>query len=181
MVPESFLAQSREYLAVEYLRKIERAIEPLSTEALWWRANDASNSIGNLMLHLAGNVRQWIVGGVGKQNVTRDRAQEFAAREMLPASALIAELRQAVNDACEVLDRVDPKSFMEPLQVQRFNTTVMGAIYHVVEHFAMHTGQIIMLAKMQTGRDAGFYRLRADGTPEPTWTDGPRAFENPRT
>lgn len=178
-----FLTQSREYLRGEFLKKIERAIEPLSTEQLWWRANDASNSIANLMLHLAGNVRQWIVGGVGGVDVARDRASEFATREGLAASTLLAHLHIAVEDACATLERVDPGTLTEPRSIQGFETTVMGAIYHVVEHFSMHTGQIIMLAKMQTGKDAGFYRLRPDGTPEPTWTSGDRAFESkkPRT
>ena len=175
----SFVCQSREYLRDEYLKKIETAIRPLTTEQLWWRANDASNSIGNLMLHLAGNVRQWIVGGVGQGDLTRDRAREFATREMMPASALLAVLTDAVEASCAVLEKVeglDPAVLLEPREIQRFQTTVLGAIYHAVEHFSMHTGQIILLAKMQTGRDAGFYRLRPDGTPEPTWTET-RPFE----
>lgn len=167
---DAFLAQSREYLGVEYMAKIERAIAPLTTEQVWWRANDASNSIGNLMLHLSGNVRQWIVGGVGGGDMTRDRAHEFASRDALPAAVLLADLRQSVDAACTVLARIEASSLNERRQIQRFDTTVLGAIYHVVEHFSMHTGQIILLAKMQTGQDAGFYRLRADGTPEPTWT-----------
>jgi uncharacterized damage-inducible protein DinB len=173
---DAFLAQSREYLGVEYMAKIERAIAPLTTEQLWWRANEASNSIGNLMLHLSGNVRQWIVGGVGGADMTRDRAAEFAAREMLPASVLLAQLQQAVDEACAVLARLDASTLNERRRIQRFDTTVHGAIFHVVEHFSMHTGQIILLAKMLTGKDPGFYRLRPDGTPEPTWTEE-RAFE----
>ena len=141
---DAFLAQSREYLGVECMAKIERAIAPLTTEQLWWRANEASNSIGNLILHLSGNVRQWIVGGVG--------------------------------GACAVLARLDASTLSERRRIQRFDTTILGAIYHVVEHFSTHTGQIILLSKMQTGQDAGFYRLRADGTPEPTWTSE-RPFE----
>jgi uncharacterized damage-inducible protein DinB len=176
-ISDLFITQSRDYLRGEFLPKIERAIAPLSTEQLWWRANDPSNSIGNLMLHLAGNVRQWIVCGVGGADDTRDRAKEFATREHLPAGVLIAELRRAVDDACAVLDRINLSTLSERRQIQRFDTTLLGGIYHVVEHFSMHTGQIIMLAKMQTGQDAGFYKLRADGTPEPTWTDGARAFE----
>ena len=173
-----FIAQSREYLRGEFLQKIERAIAPLSSEQLWWRPNDATNSIANLMLHLAGNVRQWIVGGVAGADQTRDRAREFDTREMQAASTLVATLRIAVDEACDVLDRLDPSTLGERRQIQRFDTTVHGAIYHVVEHFSMHTGQIILLAKMQTGQDAGFHRLRADGTPEPTWT-GERPFERP--
>ena len=168
---QAFLAQSREYLRVEYMSKIERAITPLTADQIWWRANEASNSIGNLMLHLAGNVRQWIVGGVGGADVVRDRAHEFAARELLPAAALIRDLSSVVDEACGVLERLDPGALTEPRTIQRFDTTVQGGIYHVVEHFSMHTGQIILLAKMQTGVDPAFYRLRADGTPEPTWTE----------
>ncbi len=175
-IAPQFVAESREYLRAEYFEKICRAIAPLSTEQLWWRANDASNSIGNLMLHLAGNVRQWIVGGVGGADVTRDRAHEFAAREMLPASVLIDELRLAVDEACAVLERLPLAALGERREIQRFDTTVFGAIYHVVEHFSMHTGQIILLAKMQTGQDPGFYRHSADGRLEPTWTSE-RPFE----
>lgn len=170
-----FLEQSVAYLKDEYQPKIERAIEPLTIDQIWWRPNDASNSIGNLMLHLAGNVRQWIVGGVGGGAVRRDREHEFQTREQLGASELSRQLRAAVDDACAVISAVTEIQLAEPRQIQRFDTTVFGAIYHVVEHFAMHTGQIILLAKAQTGRDVGFYRLRPDGTPEPTFASQ-RAF-----
>ena len=160
MMDDAFVQQSREYLRDEYLNKITRAIAPLTREQVWWRANEASNSIGNLMLHLAGNIRQWIVGGVGGGTLTRDREREFATREAVPVDVLVAELTAAVEESCAVLARLeaqvrlDPAVLMEPREIQRFQTTVLGAIYHAVEHFSMHTGQIILLAKMQTGRDA---------------------------
>ncbi len=161
-----FQSQSIAYLRTDYLPRIARVIEPLTIEQIWWRPNEASNSIGNLMLHLAGNVRQWIVGGVGNQDMARDRDLEFSNRELISAEELVARLRAAVEDACAVIERVTDDQFGEPRQIQRFDTTVFEAIYHVVEHFAMHTGQIILLAKAQTGKDAGFYRVRPDGTPE---------------
>jgi uncharacterized damage-inducible protein DinB len=167
----AFLGQSREYLGAEYMAKIRRAIAPLSTAQLWWRPNSASNSIGNLMLHLSGNVREWITGGVGGGTVTRDRDAEFAAREPLPAPALLSLLQASVADACAVLERLDPETLSEARTIQGFETTVHDAIYHVVEHFSMHAGQIILLAKMQTGKETGFYRLRADGTLEETWVE----------
>ncbi len=161
-----FQSQSIAYLRQDYLPRIERVIAPLSLDQIWWRPNEASNSIGNLMLHLAGNVRQWVVGGVGRQDMTRDRDFEFSTREHLSADELVRRLRSAVDDACAVIERVTDAQLAEPRTIQRFDTTVFGAVYHVVEHFAMHTGQIILLAKAQTGNDAGFYRVRPDGTPE---------------
>lgn len=171
-VPSLFVRQSRDYFS-EYLAKIETVIRPLTVEQVWWRPNEASNSIGNLMRHLAGNIRQWMVGGVGAEDVSRDRAREFAQREPVPVATLVAELRGAVDEAVAVLDRVNLECLADRRQIQRFDTHVLGAIYHVVEHFSMHTGQIIMLAKMHTAKDAGFYTLRADGTPEPTWKRHP--------
>ena len=161
-----FQAQSSRYLRDDFLRRIELAVAPLTPDQIWWRPNEASNSIGNLMLHLAGNVRQWIVGGVGETPMARDRDLEFSTRDPLSAGELVARLRSAVDDACAIIERVPDSALSEPRSIQRFDTTVFGAIYHVVEHFAMHTGQIILLAKAQTGTDAGFYRVRADGTPE---------------
>ena len=119
---------------------------------------------------------------MGYSDVTRDRDLEFATRDGAPVPVLVAELTQAVDASCAVLTdlearaSLDPSVLLAPLEIQRFETTVLGAVYHVVEHFSMHTGQIILLAKMHTGRDAGFYRLRSDGTPEPTWTET-RPFE----
>jgi uncharacterized damage-inducible protein DinB len=165
----TFQKQSADYLRTEFLPKIELAIAPLTLEQLWWRPNEASNSIGNLMLHLAGNVRQWIVGGVGQLDVTRDRGLEFSNRDAIGPDELLAGLRTVVDQACGIIEQVTDADLAEPRVIQRFDTTVMGAIYHVVEHFSMHTGQIILLAKAQTGRDAGFYRVREDGTPEPVF------------
>ena len=171
----SFQEQSADFLKNEYLAKIELAIAPLTTAQIWWRPNDASNSIGNLMLHLAGNVRQWIVGGVAGGDMGRDRSLEFATRDEIAADDLLRRLRSSVRDACTVIDDVSDARLDEPRKIQGFQTTVLGAIYHVVEHFSMHTGQIIMLAKMQTGRETGFYRTSEDGTVEPVFT-ARRAF-----
>jgi uncharacterized damage-inducible protein DinB len=161
-----FQQQSADYLKSEYLAKIELAIDPLTAEQIWWRPNDASNSIGNLMLHLAGNVRQWIVGGVSGQDVDRNRDWEFSTRDQLSTVQLTKRLRAVVDDACAVIVKVPDDELGQPRTIQGFETTVFGAIYHVVEHFAMHTGQIILLAKAPTAKDAGFYRARADGTLE---------------
>src|ERR1044072_402049 len=104
----AFLAQSREYLTGHYLPKIRAAVERLSEEDTWWRPKEASNSVGNLMLHLAGNIRQWIVSGVGGAPGSRDRNAEFARRDPLPRDKLVAILTEAVLEADAGLGRTDP-------------------------------------------------------------------------
>lgn len=161
----AFLDASRAYLRDEYPAKIRRALDLLPESDLWWRPNAGSNSAGNLLLHLAGNVRQWVVHGIGGAPDVRDRSAEFAAGgspgdegpDRLDLSGVLAVLDAALADADEVLAGLDPAALLEPRTIQGLNVTVMGAVYHVVEHFAMHTGQILWLVKLRTGRDLGFY------------------------
>ncbi len=173
MEPASgFLAQSREYLTGHYLPKIQAALETMEEEDLWWRPNPASNAAGNLVLHLAGNLRQWIVSAVGGGPDQRARAAEFAAQGELTRPDLLALLTEAVLDADAVLARTDPASLSERRHVQGRDVTVLQAIYHAVEHFSMHTGQILYLAKQRTGKDLGFYRMEA-GIPRAAWPGRP--------
>src|SRR4051812_29231914 len=123
-----FQAQSANYLRNDHLRRIELAIAPLTIDQIWWRPNEPSNSIGNLMLHLAGNVRQWILGGVAREQLTRDRDFEFSTREQRSIEDLSAMLRSTVEDACAVIEQVTDRELAEPRTIQRFDTTVFGAI-----------------------------------------------------
>jgi uncharacterized damage-inducible protein DinB len=149
-VAHAFIAQSRRFLSDDYLPKIERCLDALSEEDVWWRANESSNSIGNLLLHLAGSTRAWIVGVAGGSPSPRDRQREFDERERIPRAELIARLRQTLADADEALARLDAGTLLERRQARDEQVTVLLAIYHAVEHFSMHTGQIIMLAKMRS-------------------------------
>jgi uncharacterized damage-inducible protein DinB len=168
----AFLAQSREYLTGHYLPKLRAALEPLSDEDLWWRPNEASNSIGNLLLHLAGNLRQWVVSGVGGAPDRRDRAAEFARREPLTRAELLSTFTEAVLEADAVIARTDPASLAEPRPIQSREVTVLQALYHAVEHLAMHAGQILYIAKLRSGRDLGFYRMEGK-IPRPAWPGHP--------
>jgi len=152
-IARTFLDKSRHLLMSDYLPKLERCLEELSDEDLWWRPNEASNSIGNLMLHLTGNLREWIIGGVGQRAFVRVRQQEFDERSHLPGKELLARLGATLKEADDVLGRVDPESLLTRRQIQHDGVTVLEAIYHVVEHFGMHTGQIITLSKMRSGKD----------------------------
>ena len=95
-IAAQFIARSRYYLADEYPTKIRRCLDVLPADALWLRPNGSSNSIGNLLLHLSGNVRQWIVSGVGRAPDVRHRSAEFAATDGGSADELMGALLAAV-------------------------------------------------------------------------------------
>jgi uncharacterized damage-inducible protein DinB len=167
-ISQSFIDQSRSYLSKDFLPRIERCLEQLTDEQMWWRANDNSNSIGNLLLHLNGNMRQWIVSGVGGAVDQRNRQQEFDQRSVVPRQELFAMLRATVSESDDVLARLGQSRLLERRLIQGNDVTVFEAVYHVVEHFSMHTGQIILLSKLHTGRDLAFYRI-SDGVPRKQW------------
>jgi uncharacterized damage-inducible protein DinB len=152
-----FLERSRYYLATEYPAKITAAVRTVPADHLWWRPHEGANSVGNLLLHLAGNVRQWVVSGIGGAPDIRQRDGEFAAAGGLDGDALLAHLGAAIRDADTVLAALSPDELGETRRIQGRDTTVFAAVYHVVEHFAGHTGQIILLAKQFTPRAVRFY------------------------
>jgi uncharacterized damage-inducible protein DinB len=152
-----FIEESRSLLR-SYLVKIEHSVAQLSTEDVWWRPNEASNSIGNLLLHLRGNVTQWIVGGVGRQPYERHRQQEFDERSPRSIGELMAGLKAVLDEADGIIAGLQADSLATRRHVQNYDTTVLQAIYHVVEHFSMHTGQIILITKARTGSDLGLWK-----------------------
>ena len=156
-IGQSFIACARAYFAEDYLPKIERSLELLTDEQIWWRANPQSNSIGNLLLHLSGNVRQWIVCGLGGAADERDRDSEFAQRKTIPRAELLARLKQTLNEADAALAKLDTSKLLENHSIQGCDTTALAAIFHVVEHFSMHAGQIFLLTKLLTKKDLAFY------------------------
>jgi uncharacterized damage-inducible protein DinB len=152
-VSRNFVDYSRHLLTADYLPKLDTCLERLTDADVWARPNEASNSVGNLILHLCGNVTQWIIGGVGGKAYERHRQQEFDERTAIPGRELIERLRRVVERADEVLRDVDAEALSTRRQIQGYDVTVLEAIYHVVEHFSMHTGQIIVMTKAKTGAD----------------------------
>src|SRR3954470_11509489 len=126
---QAFIAQARALLAGEYLPKIERCLERLSDEEVWWRANSESNSIGNLLLHLSGNARQWIVCGVGGAIDKRERQQEFDERSVLPGAELLARLRQTLAEVDATLAHLDTTHILERRRIQGCDVNVLEAIF----------------------------------------------------
>ena len=171
-IARAFLRRASEYMLGDYLPKIERCLEKLSDEQIWWRANEESNSIGNLILHLCGNARQWIVCGVGSAPDKRNRDSEFEQRDVIPRDELIALLRSTLTDVESTLQSVDPTTLLEYRKIQGNDVDILEAVFHVTEHFSMHTGQIIMLTKMMTSADLRFYEFDA-GVPTQRWRSEP--------
>ena len=154
------------------LKQIEKCLSLLSVEQIWTRPNDVSNAIGNLVVHLNGNVRQWIVASIGGTNFDRDRPAEFAQREPLATDSILALLRQAVREANEVIAGLEEPRLLERITVQGYDVSVLAAVFHVAEHFSLHTGQIVYQTKILTGLDLSLYDAqgrridgRAEGTP----------------
>jgi uncharacterized damage-inducible protein DinB len=142
----------------QLLSRIRECVGKLDNEQIWMRHGDHENAVGNLMLHLSGNMRQWIIAGIGGQPDTRVRDEEFAARGGLDKSELMARLDGAATEAISVLKALNPERLLETYQPQKYRVTILEGIYHVVEHFAEHTGQIMFVTKLLTGQDLGFYK-----------------------
>ena len=164
----TFLDKSRTLITTDYLPKIERCLDRLSDADIWWRPNEASNSAGNLVLHVCGNARQWIVSGVGGAADLRRRQEEFDERGPLPRAALLATLDATFRDIDRALGELDPAVLLERRVIQGKEVTILEAILHVVEHVSHHTGQILWIAKARSGADLGFWRVE-DGVATPTW------------
>jgi len=142
----------------QYAGRIDDCLGRLTDEQVWARGAESENAAGNLVLHLCGNVRQWIISGVGGQPDIRERDAEFAARGGLPASELKARLHATIDEACAVLESMPPARLTERRVIQNDDITVLEAIYSAIEHFSGHTGQIIFATKLFTGQDLGYYR-----------------------
>jgi len=152
-----FLDFSRNKLLNQYWPRLRKAVEPLSQEQIWWRPNAASNSIGNLILHLNGNMWQWLVASFNRLKDERDRPAEFSATGDLSAADLLERLEQTIEEAAKVLTRLTPEELLATWQIQGYTVTGLAAVYQVIEHFGLHYGQIVYITKMQEGRDLGFY------------------------
>src|SRR6185312_3737827 len=152
---EDFLTSAADKLA-ENLGRIEACLTELPPHSLWTRDSENENAVGNLLLHLEGNVRQWILSGIGAGSDERDRPSEFSARTGADASVLFAKLRGTVGEALSLIRSLPHQRLAEEVSIQGSDTTVLSAIFHVVEHFSGHTYQIILLTKRFTEKISVF-------------------------
>ena len=148
--------------SVDKLKQLESRIQEcmgrLSPEQIWWRPSDENNSVGNLVLHLTGNVRQWILASVGGASDTRQRDTEFASRGDFDVGEMSRALSETVEQASHIIQDLSAERLTDRVTVQGYDKSVLEVVYHVVEHFAQHTGQIIYITKALRKEDLGFYR-----------------------
>jgi uncharacterized damage-inducible protein DinB len=141
------------------LPRIVSCLRQLSEKDVWWRPNPASNSAGNLVLHLCGNIRQWIISGLGGAEDIRERDKEFSEQGPIPRRELIALLKATVAEAGRVLDRLPADALVKNYRIQGFRVSGPEAVSQVTNHLSYHVGQIIYLTKLRQGRDLRFTRL----------------------
>jgi len=153
-----FLPYSRHKLVSQYMPRLKKCVESLTDDQIWWRPNESSNSVGNLILHLNGNVRQWLVDSFGKREDQRDRPAEFAAKGEIPKAKLLETLEWTVLEAASALDRLSEADLLAEYEIQGYRVHGLQAVYQVVEHFGLHYGQIVYITKMLQDQDLGFYR-----------------------
>ena len=149
----------------EFAQRIDACLGMLDEDQIWARGGGNENAIGNLVLHLCGNLRQWIVSGIGGSADVRQRDAEFAACGGVAPGELAGMLHASVAEAAQVLVSLPPERLIRRIVIQGYEVSELEAIYHVVEHFSMHTGQVLFATKMLTGADLGFYRHLQGSTP----------------
>ena len=155
------LAQNFQAFAVRRMqmsqRDIARCVELLSPEQLLFRHGPYENSITNLLLHLEGNLQQWILYGVDQQPNIRQRDEEFSLDPAVGGAAAKQKLDKTVDEVCSIIMRLTPEQLLtriDPLQADPWrNVTILEAIFQIVGHFQLHTGQILMLTKQLLARD----------------------------
>jgi uncharacterized damage-inducible protein DinB len=137
--------------------RIHNCFARLTDEQIWQRPNGQLSSMGNLVLHLCGNVRQWVLSGLGDNEDTRQRSFEFSETGPIPREELFALMDRLKVDVEAFLKTLDEERLTQIHQVQGFDESGISILVHVTEHFSYHVGQIAWYTKMLTGEDLAFY------------------------
>ncbi len=166
------LAALRSRVTGVFPAQVRAALASLTEEQVWWRPNEKSNSIGNLVLHLTGSLNYYLNRNLGGLDYARDRAAEFAERRPLPKAELLADFDDMVSNAEHTFDLLTPNSLASPSPEPTMHAIAFEDLLNVTTHLATHTGQIVWIAKMlnegavdevwiKTHRSEGAWKKRA--------------------
>jgi uncharacterized damage-inducible protein DinB len=132
-------------------RRAAEAIGQLGDEEVNWRPNEESNSIANLVVHMAGNIGQRFTAGIGGAPDVRDRDAEFNTRERFTRSRILAVLNEAFGAADKVMAGLTPERLDDPQQMRDRQVTVLDVLFGACTHLSEHVGQILYIAKLRLG------------------------------
>lgn len=155
---KAIVSETRRRIIEEAIPRIKQCLDELTDDQIWHKANLNTNSVGNLVLHLCGNVRQWILHGLDGQRDVRNRDSEFSEKGPLPKEDLNSHLDVLVTDLDASLGRIEDIDLLEVKTIQKyFNESGVSILFHVTEHFSYHTGQITYFTKMVKDIDTAYY------------------------
>ncbi len=145
------------YRMKESLRMIKICLDQLSEEQVWQKPNESSNSVGNLILHLCGNITQYGIASIQNLEDTRKRDEEFSTKSGYTKTELIKKLEDTIAEAKRAIYDAPLEELLRKRYVQGFNFSGVGNIIHITEHLSYHTGQIALWTKILQNKDLGFY------------------------
>lgn len=156
-VQSEFIRESVKRLR-ENTPKIGKCLDEMSDADVWQRPNPSCNSVGTIIVHLCGNITQYIISSLGGTEDRRERDKEFATRGGLTKTELFNKLNATVEQAVGIIENIQPGDMLTKKSVQGFDLSAIGIVIHVVEHYSYHTGQIIYWTKMLKDKDLEFYK-----------------------
>ncbi|MGB5555022.1 MAG: DinB family protein [Flavobacteriaceae bacterium] len=151
------LVKNSLYRLDESSRMIQKCLAEISEDELWLKPNESLNSIGNLILHLCGNITQYVISSLGESEDLRDRDTEFSANKSASKAEMLKKLDMTVETAKRVIFDATEEQMLKIRSVQGFSFSGIGVVIHAVEHYSYHTGQIAFWVKQLKNKDLGFY------------------------
>jgi len=139
----------RSRMVDDYPMQIGQCLDVITEADLWWRPDEKSNALGNILLHLIGSNRLYVGYGVGARSIERDRASEFTARGNPGRAAIVDAWNETVTMMREVLDGLSPSHLMETTDRTGKTTTIASILLHASHHTAAHMGQVVWITKMR--------------------------------
>ncbi len=157
ILKNTFIEEIKRRLFTENIPRLKKCLHELTEAEIWYRPNNASNSVGNLVLHLHGNVRQWVVAGLGKNKDIRERQKEFDEKGPVAVEKMLLDMDNLMKEVDQILSKTSTEDLLEIRNVQGYEESGLSILVHITEHFSYHVGQITYIVKMLKDKEMGYY------------------------